>query len=145
VEALAAGKKIIAVGTTSLRTLESLYWFGVRLCSNPAAPFDIGQYEPYQYDEAGLPDLKTAAGKILDYMAGNHLTELYGTTQIYIVPGYRFRVCSALVTNFHQPCSTLLLLVSAFTGGRNWKEIYSAALENDYRFLSYGDSSFLGF
>ena len=143
VEALATGRKVAAVGTTSLRTLESLYWFGVRLFENPEADFNIGQYEPYGHDPAGLPDLKIVAEKILDYMARHGLPELHGNTQIYIVPGYRFRVADVLITNFHQPCSTLLLLVSAFTGGDSWKEIYRSALENDYRFLSYGDSSLL--
>lgn len=143
VEALAAGRRVVAVGTTSMRTLESLYWFGVRLLENPEADFNIGQYEPYSQDPAGLPDLKMIAEKILDYMSRHGLTELHGNTQIYIVPGYPFRVVDALITNFHQPCSTLLLLVSAFTGGDSWKEIYRAALENGYRFLSYGDSSML--
>ncbi len=143
VEALAAGRKVVAVGTTSMRTLESLYWFGVRLLENPEADFNIGQYEPYSQDPAGLPDLKMIAEKILDYMSRHGLKELHGNTQIYIVPGYPFRVVDALITNFHQPCSTLLLLVSAFTGGDSWKEIYRAALEYGYRFLSYGDSSML--
>jgi S-adenosylmethionine:tRNA ribosyltransferase-isomerase len=142
VEALTEGRRIIAVGTTSMRTLESLYWFGVRLRSDPNAAFDIGQYEPYRQN-SDLPDLKTAAQYVLDFMTRNSLTELHGHTQIYIVPGYRFRVCDALITNFHQPCSTLLLLVSAFTGGDTWRDIYDAALENRYRFLSYGDSSML--
>lgn len=143
VAALATGRKIIAVGTTSLRTLESLYWFGVRLMEDPEADFDIGQYEPYGHDSDSLPGLATVAEKILDYMTRNNLPELHGNTRIYIVPGYRFRVADMLITNFHQPASTLLLLVSAFTGGENWKEIYRSALENDYRFLSYGDSSML--
>lgn len=142
VEALTAGRKIIAVGTTSMRTLESLYWFGVRLLSDPDASFSIGQYEPYQ-SHGHLPDLATAAKLVLDYMTRNGITELHGHTQIYIVPGYRFRVCDALITNFHQPCSTLLLLVSAFVGGDAWRDIYRAALDNGYRFLSYGDSSML--
>lgn len=142
VEALLHGRRVIAVGTTSMRTLESLYWFGVRLLSDPDAPFNIGQYEPYHYN-TDLPDLKTAAAKVLDFMNRKGLEELHGTTQIYIVPGYQFRVCDALITNFHQPCSTLLLLVSAFVGGDVWRRIYDAALSNDYRFLSYGDSSLL--
>lgn len=142
VEALLHGRRVIAVGTTSMRTLESLYWFGVRLLSNPNAEFSIGQYEPY-HQNVELPDLKTAAAKVLDFMARKGLEELHGATQIYIVPGYQFRVCDALITNFHQPCSTLLLLVSAFVGGDDWRKIYDAALNNDYRFLSYGDSSLL--
>lgn len=142
VEALTHGRRVIAVGTTSMRTLESLYWFGVRLLSDPDAQFNIGQYEPYHHN-GELPDLKNAAAKVLDLMARKGLEELHGTTQIYIVPGYQFRVCDALITNFHQPCSTLLLLVSAFVGGDGWRSIYDAALNNDYRFLSYGDSSLL--
>ena len=142
VKALTTGRKVIAVGTTSLRTLESLYWFGVRLVSDPNATFHIDQYEPYQHN-GHLPDLKTVAQLVLDFMSRHNLTELHGNTQIYIVPGYRFRVCDGLITNFHQPCSTLLLLVSAFVGGDVWKDIYDAALRHDYRFLSYGDSSLL--
>ncbi|MEZ4935393.1 MAG: S-adenosylmethionine:tRNA ribosyltransferase-isomerase [Saprospiraceae bacterium] len=142
VEALLHGRRVIAVGTTSMRTLESLYWFGVRLRNNPTAEFSIGQYEPY-HQNSDLPDLKTAATQVLDFMTRKGLEELHGTTQIYIVPGYQFRVCDALITNFHQPCSTLLLLVSAFVGGDDWRSIYDAALNNDYRFLSYGDSSLL--
>lgn len=142
VEALTKAQPVIAVGTTSMRTLESLYWFGVRLLHDPTARFHIGQYEPYQ-QPGDLPDLTTAAQLVLDYMQRNDLRELHGNTQIYIVPGYRFRVCDALVTNFHQPCSTLLLLVSAFVGGDAWRDIYDAALGTDYRFLSYGDSSLL--
>ena len=142
VESLTTGRPIIAVGTTSMRTLESLYWFGVRLQTDTNATFNIGQYEPYLCHD-DLPDLKTAALLVLDFMARNELKELHGSTKIYIVPGYRFRVCDALITNFHQPCSTLLLLVSAFVGGKAWRDIYNAALQGDYRFLSYGDSSLL--
>lgn len=142
VEALTTGRPVVAVGTTSMRTLESLYWFGVRLRTDPKPKFNIGQYEPYRH-HGDLPDLTTAAQLILDFMDKNDLTELHGNTQIFIVPGYRFRVCDALITNFHQPSSTLLLLVSAFVGGDAWREIYDAALQNDYRFLSYGDSSLL--
>lgn len=142
VKALLTGRPAIAVGTTSMRTLESLYWFGVRLHSDPDAEFNIGQYEPYQHT-GHLPDLKTAAQLVLELMERKGLQELHGNTQIYIVPGYRFRVCDALITNFHQPCSTLLLLVSAFVGTSAWRDIYDAALGNGYRFLSYGDSSLL--
>lgn len=142
VEALTTGRKVIAVGTTSMRTLESLYWFGIRLLRDPAAEFRIDQYEPYAHTE-DLPDRAAAARQVLDFMERNKMTELHGNTQIYIVPDYRFQVCDALITNFHQPCSTLLLLVSAFTGGDAWRSIYDAALSNGYRFLSYGDSSML--
>jgi S-adenosylmethionine:tRNA ribosyltransferase-isomerase len=142
VEALTMGRPVIAVGTTSMRTLESLYWFGVRLRSQPNAEFHIGQYEPYRHD-GQLPDLPTSARLVQDYMNRNGLLELHGNTQIYIVPGYRFRACDGLITNFHQPQSTLLLLVSAFVGEEGWRDIYRTALEHGYRFLSYGDSSLL--
>lgn len=142
VEALTTGRPVIAVGTTSMRSLESLYWFGVRLRNDPKAEFHIGQYEPYGH-EGQLPDLPSSARMVLDYMDRNGLQELHGNTQIYIVPGYQFRACDGLITNFHQPQSTLLLLVSAFVGEEGWQRIYRTALAQDYRFLSYGDSSLL--
>jgi S-adenosylmethionine:tRNA ribosyltransferase-isomerase len=143
VEALCTGRRVIAVGTTAMRTLESTYWFGVRLLSNPAAVFDIEQYEPYGHAPEALPDLQTVARGLLAYMERHDLQELHGSTRIYIVPGYPFQVCDGLLTNFHQPCSTLLLLIAAFTGESNWRTIYQKALSRDYRFLSYGDSSLL--
>ena len=142
-EALMAGRSVVAVGTTSMRTLESIYWYGVQLLENPDADFRIEKLAPYSYAGASLPDLRTAAKAVLDAMAARNLEELWGSTEIYIFPGYQFRVVDALITNFHQPCSTLLLLISAFTGGDAWKEIYREALARDYRFLSYGDSSLL--
>lgn len=142
VEALLTGRPVVAVGTTSMRTLESLYWYGVRLLQDKNAGFSIRKLEPY--DQTGpLPTRREAAEALLDWFDRHPGEELYGDTQIYIFPGYRFQVCDALITNFHQPGSTLLLLVAAFTGGDAWKNIYAAALENDYRFLSYGDSSLL--
>lgn len=130
--------KTIAVGTTSVRTLESLYWFGVQLSKNSEAHFHIRQYDPY---DDGNPELTTeeAVGNILGYMDRHHLETLPGTTQLMIVPGYRFRIISGMVTNFHQPRSTLLLLISAWLGDR-WKNVYDYALQHDFRFLSYGDS-----
>jgi len=130
---------IVPVGTTSMRSLESLYWFGVQLLNgnNPALPFTIGQWEPYE-SEVRIPAAESIQA-ILDFMTRHHLKEISGYTGIMIVPGYRFRICNVLVTNFHQPQSTLLLLVAAFIGD-SWKRFYQFALDHDFRFLSYGDS-----
>jgi S-adenosylmethionine:tRNA ribosyltransferase-isomerase len=133
-------KATIAVGTTSMRTLESLYWYGVKLLTDPERNFHITQHDPYQ-----LPDSVTkeqALNAVLTYMERKRIDNLTGTTSIFIYPGYRFRVCTGLITNFHQPGSTLMLLVAAFIG-KNWKEVYRQALTEQYRFLSYGDSSLL--
>jgi S-adenosylmethionine:tRNA ribosyltransferase-isomerase len=133
-------KMIIAVGTTSMRTLESLYWFGVKLLQNPDAEFNITQHDPYELpDSVSTIDALNAVAASMDL---KELKNLTGTTSIFIYPGYRFRVCRGLITNFHQPGSTLMLLVAAFIG-ENWKEVYSQALGQGYRFLSYGDSSLL--
>jgi S-adenosylmethionine:tRNA ribosyltransferase-isomerase len=131
---------IIPVGTTSMRTLESVYWFGVKLLHDANATFEIPQDLPYQ----SLRDISKnqAIEKVIYYMEASRLSTLVGTTSIFIKPGYKFRVCNALITNFHQPASTLILLVAAFVGPA-WREIYDQALKNDYRFLSYGDSSLL--
>lgn len=131
--------QVIPVGTTSMRSLESIYWFGVQLIHGrePDPTFSISQWEPYQ-QEVGIPAVE-ALQAILDYMTKNSLQSVSGTTGIMIVPGYRFRICSMLITNFHQPRSTLLLLVAAFAGDV-WKEAYAYALEHNFRFLSYGDS-----
>lgn len=139
-DVVAAEDKIIAVGTTSMRTLESLYWFGVRLM-NGNEVFVIQKLEPYQ-DYESLPSRKSAFEAILSWMELNNLNQIIGTTEIFIFPGYEFRVCDGLITNFHQPGSTLILLVAAFIGA-DWKKLYDQALENNYRFLSYGDSSLL--
>lgn len=133
--------KIIAVGTTSMRSLESLYWFGVRLGFEKNTIFEISKLYPYS-DFESLPDRNSSFEAILNYMKKNNLNEITGSTEIMIMPGYDFKVCDALVTNFHQPSSTLILLVAAFTKG-NWRKIYNEALDKDYRFLSYGDSSLL--
>ena len=135
---------IIAVGTTSVRTLESLFYIGTLLQSSPLVDlggcFHVSQWAPYETRS----ELSThnALQNILDYLDTNNLTTLHAETQIMIKPGYQFRVVNGIITNFHQPKSTLLLLVSAFVNG-NWKEIYDYALANDFRFLSYGDSSLL--
>ena len=144
---LAHGGECTAVGTTSVRTLESLYYVGVLLHRNPAAQQDdlhVPQWLPYEYaasDERKLTTVE-ALQEILAYLDRNALPVLHTATQIIIAPGYEFHIVHRIVTNFHQPQSTLLLLVSAFVRG-NWKTIYDYALSHDFRFLSYGDSSML--
>ena len=131
--------KVVAVGTTSVRTLESLYYVGVK-CIEEGKPGDVMQWEPYGRDyRYGVAEALKA---IVKYLKDNNLTELKVGTRIIIVPGYEFKIVDVLVTNFHQPQSTLLLLISAFVGGQ-WQKIYDFALERDFRFLSYGDSSIL--
>ncbi len=135
---------IVAVGTTSVRTLESLYYIGSQLLRKKEPNhrlFHVAQWEPYGDNAPTIP-AEDAIKAILRHMDDSHLTEICASTQIIIVPGYQFKLVNMLVTNFHQPKSTLLLLVSAFVNG-NWKEIYDYALHNNYRFLSYGDSSLL--
>lgn len=144
---LAHGGKCTAVGTTSVRTLESLYYVGVLLHRNPAAHQDdlhVPQWLPYEYAASAERKLTTmeALQEILDFLDRNALPVLHTATQIIIAPGYDFHIVHRIVTNFHQPQSTLLLLVSAFVRG-NWKTIYDYALSHDFRFLSYGDSSML--
>ncbi len=131
--------KLIAVGTTSVRTLESLYYVGIS-CIETGKPEDVGQWAPYERD---YPYTVTEAlDAIINYLEANNLTELKVGTRIIIVPGFKFRLVDILVTNFHQPESTLILLISAFVGG-DWRTIYDFALSNGFRFLSYGDSSIL--
>ena len=132
-------RKLVAVGTTSVRTLESLYYAGVK-CIEDGSPSDIGQWEPYTRDYRYTT--QEALQALIDWLESQQKDSLVLGTRIIIVPGFRFRLVDMLVTNFHQPQSTLLLLVSAFTGG-NWQEIYTHALEGGYRFLSYGDSSLI--
>lgn len=133
---------IVAVGTTSLRILESLYWYGVLLKKNIGQQFYIHKDLPYQLEENDPLTFRDSLEQILAHMTNQGLEELHGETEIYIYPGYQIRTAIGLFTNFHLPKSTLLLLISAFTGQR-WKEIYDAALKQNYRFLSYGDSSLL--
>lgn len=132
---------IIAVGTTSVRTLESLYYIGVSLeqNSNPET-LKVEQWQPY--NSCNTISKEKALKNILDYLDSHSINTLLADTQIMIVPGYVFKIVNGIVTNFHQPQSTLLLLVSAFIEG-DWKSIYNHALAHDYRFLSYGDSSLL--
>jgi S-adenosylmethionine:tRNA ribosyltransferase-isomerase len=133
-------KKIIAVGTTSVRSLESLYWIGLQLEENRFNPNhpEVQQWEPYQ-NKAKI-NIKKAFENILNYLEKSNKTELQFSTQIIIIPGYKFQVIIGMFTNFHQPQSTLLLLISAFLGD-SWKEVYNYALEHKFRFLSYGDSN----
>ena len=145
---IAHGGKAIAVGTTSVRTLESLYYMGVKLHDNPnltEEQLHVGQWEPYDYAERlaaeGTAPLDTidALREISDYLDRNSRKALHSSTQIIIAPGFEYHIVDILVTNFHQPQSTLLLLVSAFVRGE-WRRIYDYALAHDFRFLSYGDS-----
>ncbi len=135
--------KLTVVGTTSLRSLESLYWLGRKLSSSPGSDpgnLSVDQWDPY-LDENILKttdSLKT----VISFLGRHNLQEVRFNTRLIIVPGYKFRIVNRLITNFHQPSSTLLLLVSALVGEK-WKEIYRYALDNDFRFLSYGDSSLL--
>jgi S-adenosylmethionine:tRNA ribosyltransferase-isomerase len=131
--------KIIAVGTTSVRALESLYWYGVRLLQGETS-FWIEKLSPYQTEE--VPSAADALEAILSYMKAQNRKELVGETEIMIFPGYDFKLCKGLITNYHQPNSTLMLLIAAFVGA-DWRKIYEEALVNEYRFLSYGDSSLL--
>ena len=140
--------RAIAVGTTSVRTLESLYYMGCKLSRNPELTeqqLHVNQWEPY--DQAGgvgqgAITPMVALQHLLDYLDRNHLPALHTSTQIIIAPGYDYKIVKMLVTNFHQPQSTLLLLVSAFVHG-DWRSIYDYALAHGFRFLSYGDSSLL--
>lgn len=141
---LSEGEKVTAVGTTSVRTLESLYFIGVHILEHISDDLSsltyVSQWEPY--DREYPYTLKESMNAIQEYMASHSLDTLGARTQIIIVPGYSFRVVDAMVTNFHQPQSTLLLLIAAFIG-EDWRRVYDYALNNEFRFLSYGDSSLL--
>jgi len=139
---------VIAVGTTSLRTIESLYWLGVKLIqiknsqgetTIPAMDLKLLQWDAYELNPSEISN-KEALNALLTWMASNKMETLITSTQLMIVPGYTFRLCNGLVTNFHQPKSTLLLIIAAITGAQ-WKKIYKYAIEQHYRFLSYGDGS----
>lgn len=142
IENLIHSEHIIAVGTTSMRTLESLYWYGVKLINTPDTSFSIAKLMPYQYEKGALPNRKEAFQAVFNYLENNKLEKISGETEIMIVPSYPFKVCDALITNFHLPSTTLILLVAAFIG-EDWRSVYQAALTNNYRFLSFGDSSLL--
>jgi S-adenosylmethionine:tRNA ribosyltransferase-isomerase len=128
--------KIVAVGTTSVRTLESLYWIGVNIIQDPS----LGQWEAYESDSS--ISVKESMEALLKMLNEKHLSIIHASTSIMIIPGYNFRMIKGIITNFHQPHSTLLLLISAWTGN-SWRTIYNFALKNDFRFLSYGDCSLL--
>lgn len=132
---------ITAVGTTSMRTLESIYWYGVKLMKDPQADFEIRQFDPYEPREI-IPTTTEALDAVAHYMDRYELETIQGNTSLFILPGYNFKLVNALVTNFHQPASTLVMLIAAFAGP-HWKTMYEEALQKDYRFLSYGDSSLI--
>lgn len=138
---LGAKGPIIPVGTTALRTLESLYWYGVKLSKSDSTLFFIEKNDPYLPDLQGV-SLDDSMRAILKKMDELEVNELKGETEIFIYPGYEFKVTDGLFTNFHMPASTLVLLVAAFVGD-DWQKIYDEALNKDYRFLSYGDTSLL--
>ena len=140
---IAADGAAVAVGTTSVRTLESLYFLGEKVSENPTmeeSELCVGQWEPYNREHT-LSTVE-ALTALLQWLDAKGLDRVHSHTRIMIAPGYTFRIVKAIVTNFHQPKSTLLLLVSAFIGG-DWRRVYDFALENGFRFLSYGDSSLL--
>lgn len=144
---------VTAVGTTSVRTLESLYWFGYKMIiSKETSPEEWTLDQWFAYEQMSddqkhntVSEISTddALNAIIDYLDANHTDTFTASTRLLIAPGYVFHVVNTMITNFHQPKSTLLLLVSAFIGDEKWKDIYSYALEHDFRFLSYGDSSLL--
>lgn len=137
-------KHITVVGTTSLRTVESLYWLGVKATHELNCPLEelvVHQWDPYEQNGAPVP-VKTALENLISYLQKRGLNRIITKTSLLIAPGYTFQIPNALVTNFHQPQSTLLLLVAAFVGS-DWRKIYTYALENDFRFLSYGDGCLL--
>ena len=134
---------ILPVGTTSVRTLESLYWLGVKMIQNQAVDCSLtslGQWEAYEM--MSTVSAKESLEAVLNFLNERSSDLFQASTSIMIVPGYKFRITCGMITNFHQPRSTLLLLISAWTGKR-WKDIYNFAMQNSFRFLSYGDSSLL--
>jgi S-adenosylmethionine:tRNA ribosyltransferase-isomerase len=131
---------VIPVGTTSMRTMESLYWYGVKLMTQPDCSFNLSQTDAYELPQG--VSRKEALQRVIHLLDRQGTDILVGETSIFITPGYTFRMCTGLVTNFHQPASTLILLVAAFIG-EDWRKVYQEALDNGYRFLSYGDSSLL--
>ena len=136
-------ERIIPVGTTSMRTLESLYWLGVKALEKANVSleeFYVSQWDPYGHTV--LPSKQEAISALVDFLDKHQLDKLITKTQLIIIPGYKFKMCDGLITNFHQPKSTLLLLVSALIGS-DWRRVYKYAMDNDFRFLSYGDGSLL--
>lgn len=136
---LQSDNNIIPVGTTSMRSLESLYWYGVKLLQGET-DFNITQEDAYALPQT-VP-VPQSLNRVIEHMRENNMDEITGETAIYIRPGYTFRMCKGLITNFHQPSSTLILLIAALIGDE-WRNVYDEALSRGYRFLSYGDSSLL--
>ena len=137
---LSLDRPVIAVGTTSVRTLESLYWIGVKLLSTPEpARLSLEQWDPYTLSASLNISAREALEQLIEYMYKRDIHHIRAETQIMIIPGYSFRIISGMLTNFHQPRSTLLLLIAAYLGA-DWKKVYRFALENGFRFLSYGDA-----
>jgi S-adenosylmethionine:tRNA ribosyltransferase-isomerase len=134
-------KTVIPVGTTSLRTIESLYWLGVKIAAGEENNMTVSQWEPYESQNQNL-SVRQALEILLDVMDRQNMDHIATKTNIIIVPGYKARIAKALITNFHQPQSTLLLLVAALIGN-DWRKVYDYALQHDFRFLSYGDGSLL--
>jgi S-adenosylmethionine:tRNA ribosyltransferase-isomerase len=130
----------IPVGTTSMRTLESIYWFGVKFLNGDESPLLIEKLYPYQHEN--LPSVEESLKAILQKMGEENTEEITAETEIFIFPGYQFKICKGIITNYHQPESTLILLIAALIG-EDWRKVYHEAMTNDYRFLSYGDSSLL--
>jgi S-adenosylmethionine:tRNA ribosyltransferase-isomerase len=135
-------RPVLAVGTTSLRTLESLYWFGVRCLRGQVLSNDLLVDQWDGFSEGELPDVPTALDAVLKFIEERQLGVLQGRTRLMVAPGYSFRLVDILQTNFHQPGSTLLLLVAAFIG-EDWRKVYETALREEFRFLSFGDASLL--
>jgi S-adenosylmethionine:tRNA ribosyltransferase-isomerase len=138
-------QNIVVVGTTSMRAVESLYWLGLNCLKQQKAGENVRWHieKNFAYQQDNLPTASRALEVILNYMTSQNMTQIIAETQILIVPGYRFQICKGLITNYHQPDSTLILLVAAFVGDAAWRHIYEEALTGGYRFLSYGDSSLL--
>lgn len=139
IENLSKSKNIVAVGTTSLRTLESIYYLAVKIFRRESTDF-IEQY-PYEKEENYF-DRRKVFEIILEFMKNNNLEKINFKSSLFIIPGYEFKLCDQLITNFHYPKSTLILLIAAFIG-EDWRKVYNFARDNKYRFLSYGDSSLL--
>jgi len=144
IAALRKGRSVIPVGTTSARTVESLYWLGVKTLREPGiglVDLVVRQWDAYE-DAAGEAETEAALTALLGWMDGQGLEQLITTTQLLITPGYHWRIAKGLITNFHQPESTLLLLVASLMG-EDWRKMYTYALDNGFRFLSYGDGCLL--
>jgi S-adenosylmethionine:tRNA ribosyltransferase-isomerase len=132
---------IVAAGTTSLRTIESLYWMGIKICQGENEIKPVSQWDPYTQHEESFTSVE-AIEALINWLERNACAKLISKTALLIMPGYSFKIVEGLITNFHQPQSTLLLLVAAFIGP-DWKKVYNHALNNNYRFLSYGDGCLL--